>query len=121
MRVPGFGQFVVEVEGVCDCECTQNPVWKFPPKCLQFCYIHPSLFRPQMLPYAMTVMVTLSVVCVTVMMDGKSCRVYSISVCVCVSMRSVLKHTVRVHAMPFIPSSGLVIDASAVQTMSHHQ
>ncbi|XP_065897542.1 integrin beta-1-like [Dysidea avara] len=25
VRVPGFGQFVVEIEGVCDCECTDNP------------------------------------------------------------------------------------------------
>ena len=26
VRVPGFGKFVVELSGVCDCNCTNNPV-----------------------------------------------------------------------------------------------
>jgi len=28
VRIPGFGQFVVEIKGVCDCDCTDNPVGK---------------------------------------------------------------------------------------------
>ena len=27
VRIPGFGQFVVELTGVSDCNCTGNPVW----------------------------------------------------------------------------------------------
>ena len=26
VRIPGFGQFVLELNGVCGCECTNNPV-----------------------------------------------------------------------------------------------
>ena len=67
VKIPGFGQFEVELTGICDCSCLANPVRctvKFISVCSTYNY------RQITVIFAMMVMVILFADSVIVIQDG---------------------------------------------------
>ena len=69
VRIPGFGQFLMQLTGVCDCNCSSQTVGHYF-FCLSF-FIYKYFSRKKIVHFVILAMVVLSVDNVNVMKDGK--------------------------------------------------